>query len=162
MKALIQFLYTYGEEVSLISGVITILSAIGTIISYIKARTARKRPMVVPRCYDARMLCKTKRHKGLAQHKKLHTEQEFQLGEEEKKIKDLLAMIGEIRISETDKDVPKGNFSNNVASNNSISNSKITLKNNSDNTIALICFFGFLSLTIICATICVVVYFVTH
>ncbi len=162
MKTLIQFLYTYGEEVSLVSGVITILSAIGTIISYIKARTARKRPMEASRCYDARMLCETKRHKVLAQHKKPHTEQEFQLGEEEK-IKDLLEMIDEISMSsETDKDVPQGNLSGNVYSNNSISNSKITLKNNSDNTIALICFFGFLSLTIICATICVVVYFVTH
>ena len=117
---------------------------------------------MAPRCYDARMLCKTKRHKVLAQHKKLYTEQEIQLGEEEKKIKDLLAMIDEIRTSEADKDVTQGNFSNNVVSNNSISNSKIELKNNSDNTIALICFFGFLSLTIICATICVVVYFVTR
>lgn len=28
--------------------------------------------------------------------------------------------------------------------------------------IAVICLFGFLSLTVICATICIVVYFVTH
>ena len=98
----------------------------------------------------------------MSYQEKLYTEQEIQLGEEEKKIKDLLAMIDEIRTSEADKDVTQGNFSNNVVSNNSISNSKIELKNNSDNTIALICFFGFLSLTIICATICVVVYFVTR
>lgn len=170
MKTIIQFLYIYGEEISLISGIITILSSIGMVISYLKAKTARERT-IIAECRQEITLCKprkTKRQKVLAQHKKQYRSQECQLEIDTESIKHLMGNINEVNITlEDSNDAFKENSSNSVAfdndvSNNNISNSKIISKNNSGNTIAVICFFGFLSLTVICATVCAVVYFVTH
>ena len=120
MQSFIHLLYTYGEEISLISGIISILSAIGTVISYLKIKIGWN---FTP--FDS---C-NKRRETLTRSK---------------------------------RNVSSKESCNNEISNNNISNSKIVLKNSSNNVVAIVCFFGFLSLAVICATICVVVYFVTH
>lgn len=163
MQAFIQFLYTYGEEISLISGIISILSAIGTVISYLKIKIAKEfSAMAECRCQLPKFH-KVKRHKVFARYRKQQRKsrtKQFEIDEE--KFEPLIDMELKSIISISNNNTTQENSGNNGISNSKISNSKIVVKGGSNNTVALICFFGFLSLTVICATICFVVYFVTH
>ncbi len=162
MQSFIQFLYTYGEEISLISGIITIISTVGTVISWLKIKAKTDFSALTMCQRELPETFKIRRYKVLARQRKRPKAQVCQKNAGDKKTKYLLNAERQTDDYESGSDIIRIDSYGTGISNNKISNSKIVLKNSSSNTVALICFFGFLSLTVICATICVVVYFVTH
>lgn len=149
MQGIIQFICDNQDIISIISGIITIISGIGAVISFIQMKRKRRtlnykqkqsnyvsvgknrRPICPSNDYDRELILKILKHT-------INTAEAETRGDQENK--------------KSDKCI-----SNNIEQ---FSRNKIVITNppKSSDNIALVCFFGFLSLTVICATICIVIF----
>lgn len=163
MNGFMQFIYSNQDIISIISGIVTIISGVGTAVSFVflrkKKHTQEVGNSITVCCQVNRDNLKARKHPYVG-------------NANAQEVKKIITKIQDASVNnvpniktESNKNLVEYKTFTAAEENHSpnpiniIGNSNnINSKTTSDNTILIVCTFSFLSLFVVCATICIVTF----